>query len=106
MLPERTAEANRAFNVAIIPSAPDDIKSAEIVGRWTIHVTFNDGTQGIVDMEALVNSEDAGVFAALRDPAAFAQAYLQWGVLTWPGELDLAPDVMHEAIKETGVYAA
>jgi hypothetical protein len=33
------------------------------------------------------------------------QAFLQWGALTWPGELDLAPDAMHDAIKETGLYA-
>jgi hypothetical protein len=57
-------------------------------------------------MEALIHGPDAGVFAALRDPSIFGRAYLQWGALTWPGDLDLAPDAMYEAIREAGVYIA
>jgi hypothetical protein len=38
---------------------------------------------------------EAGVFAALRDPSLFAQAALDYGAVSWPGELDLAPDAMH-----------
>jgi len=26
------------------------------------------------------------------------------GAVTWPGELDLAPDAMHAAIRRTGVW--
>jgi len=48
----------------------------------------------------------AGVFAAFRDPKVFSQAYLQWGTLTWPGELDLAPDAMYTSIKSTGRFVA
>jgi hypothetical protein len=107
MLQDRSAETNRALGIVppIVPSAPDDIKSAAITGRWTLHVVFNDGVEGDVDLEAFIHAPDAGVFEALRDPAAFAQVFLQWGALTWPGDLDLAPDAMHEAIKETGLYA-
>jgi len=90
----------------IVPSAPWHIKSAAIVGPWRLRVTFNDGLQGDVDLEAFIHSPDAGVFEALRNPYAFGQAYLQWGALTWPGELDLAPDAMYDAIREAGVYIA
>ena len=107
MLPERTAEANRSLGIVppIVPSAPWDIKSAAITGPWRLHVVFNDGTAGDVELEAFIHAPDAGVFEALRDPEVFAKAYLQWGVLMWPGELDLAPDAMHDAIKRTGRYA-
>jgi hypothetical protein len=56
-------------------------------------------------MKQFVQGEQAGVFAALRDPAIFAQARVEYGVVTWPGELDLAPDAMHEAIKQYGTWS-
>jgi hypothetical protein len=30
------------------------------------------------------------------------QAHLEYGVVTWPGEIDLAPDAMHDAVKKSG----
>lgn len=107
MLKERTAEANRALGIVppIIPGAPEDIKSAAIVGPWRLHVIFHDGLEGDVDLRAFIHAAHAGVFEALRDPEFFRQAYLQWGALTWPGDIDLAPDAMYEAIKEAGLYA-
>ena len=113
MLAEKTAETNRALGIVplIVPSAPWHIKSAEIVGRWTFHVVFNDGTEGEIDIERLVNSPDAGSFALLRDPELFEKAFLYCGFITWPtgndefADLDLAFHGMHDAIKETGLYA-
>jgi len=42
------------------------------------------------------------VFAALQDPARFAEVGIDQGAVTWPGHLDLAPDAMYDAIKATG----
>jgi hypothetical protein len=67
-------------------------------------VEFQDGTAGKVDMNAFVHADDAGVFAALTNPARFAEAFVDYGVVTWPGEIDLAPDAMHQAIRETGQW--
>jgi len=60
---------------------------------------------GIVDISRLVHSARAGVFAALADPSLFAQVWLDYGAVAWPGELDLAPDAMHRAIQELGEWA-
>ena len=54
----------------------------------------------MVDLSGLVHSTKAGVFAALADPFLFAQVRLDCGAVAWPGELDLAPDAMHDAIQE------
>jgi len=51
-------------------------------------------------MSRFVHSPNAGVFAALADPRLFAQVTLDYGAVTWPGELDLAPDAMHDAIQK------
>jgi hypothetical protein len=53
-------------------------------------------------MAEFIESVGAGVFTALRDEKLFRQARVILGAVTWPGELDLAPDAMHRAIKEFG----
>ena len=55
-------------------------------------------------MNALIHSPRAGVFAQLADPVLFAQAYIQYGAVSWPGELDLAPDAMYTELKKTGEW--
>jgi len=72
--------------------------------EYRLHVRFNDGLAGIVDISRLVCSPKAGVFAALADPGLFSRAFVHYGVVTWPGGLDLAPDAMHDAIRESGEW--
>ncbi|EKD74873.1 MAG: hypothetical protein ACD_44C00312G0005 [uncultured bacterium] len=71
---------------------------------YRLQVTFLDGTQGIVDMSKLVLSETAGVFAVLKNPVLFNQVGLEYGAVTWPGEIDLAPDAMYAEIKKNGEW--
>jgi hypothetical protein len=71
---------------------------------FRLKVRFLDGTEGVVDMSARVHSTDAGVFAALANPARFAEVFVDYGVVTWPGEIDLAPDAMHHAIQAAGLW--
>jgi Protein of unknown function (DUF2442) len=54
----------------------------------------------------LASARVAGtVFEALRDDAAFAQARVELGAVTWPSGADLAPDAMYDAILEHGSWA-
>jgi Protein of unknown function (DUF2442) len=71
---------------------------------YRLFVRFIDGTTGEVDLSRLVVSDRAGIFAALRDPALFAQVYLEYGAVMWPGEIDLAPDAMYDEIKKQGQW--
>jgi len=68
--------------------------------NYCLEVTFLDGTCGEVDMSKLIFSWDAGVFEVLRDVHIFVQVYVDDGVVTWPGEIDLAPDAMYQEIKK------
>ena len=65
---------------------------------------LNDASKGEVDLSRLILGPDAGVFAVLRDEALFRQAHVTLGAVTWPGDLDLAPDAMHQAIRERGEW--
>jgi len=55
-------------------------------------------------MKSLITSQHAGVFSALRDEQVFKQVYLAFGVTTWPGDINLAPDAMHREIKQHGQW--
>ncbi len=106
MLTKPSAPEDRTLGIIppILAGQPDDVKAVEVDGPFRLRVTFFDGVSGIVDMTELVHSSEAGVFAALADPAVFAQAFVLYGVVAWPGELDLAPDAMYEEIRANGEW--
>jgi hypothetical protein len=83
---------------------PWRVEQVQAVEGYRLKVRFIDGLEGEVDMATMVHSPDAGVFAVLRDPIIFGQVFLQYGAVTWPGELDLAPDAMHERIRAEGIW--
>ncbi len=103
---QTTPQENPAASVTppVQLSMPWRLTFVEPLPDWRLQVRFLDGTEGMVDMAGLVHSPEAGVFAALADPARFGQVYLHLGAATWPDGIDLAPDAMYEAIREKGVW--
>jgi hypothetical protein len=73
--------------------------------NFTLEATFFDGTHGFVEMAGLIIGNNAGVFAGLKDKTLFNQVYLEHGAVTWPGEIDLAPDAMHHEVKRKGTWS-
>lgn len=106
MQPNAATTEDHAAEVApeTIPRAPWRVSDLEVLAGFRLRVRFNDGTEGMVEMAELINSPVAGVFAALRDENRFRQAKVVLGAVTWPGDLDIAPDAMHHAIKENGSW--
>ena len=86
----------------IVSTAPWRLSKVKPLPNYELEVEFNDGLHGIVEMVRLIMSDKAGVFAALKDQDLFREVHIEYGVVTWPGELDLAPDAMHDAIKQKG----
>ena len=78
-----------------------DVVDVKAVPPTALQVRFADGTVGLVRFEP---SHLTGVFAALKDPAVFAQARIKSGAVTWPSDLDLAPDAMYAEIKSRGEW--
>ncbi len=99
---ETDTKANCASGLT--PSVPWRIRSMQLLDDYCLSVQFMDGLKGIVDLSGLLLEKNPGVFAALRDVHFFKQAYIDRGAITWPGNLDLAPDAMYEAIQKTGKY--
>jgi len=63
----------------------------------TVRVVFVDGEVRDVDITPLL---DTPAFSPLRDPALFEQVKIdeQTGTITWPGDVDLDPDVIYAAL--------
>jgi hypothetical protein len=40
----------------------------------------------------------------LLDPEIFNRVHVEGGAVTWPGNVDLAPDAMYQAIKAHGEW--
>jgi Protein of unknown function (DUF2442) len=79
---------------------PWHVTDVHPAGGYRLFVTFADGTHGEVDLSRLVASDNAGVFAQLRDPTIFARVSVAYGAVTWPNGIDLAPDAMYDEIKK------
>ena len=106
MRPESNAgkDSSAALADEVFPRSPWRVTEVEALVGYRLRVTFADGLSGIVDMSRIVHSPQAGVFAALADPSLFAQVRAEFGAVSWPGDLDLAPDAMHSAIQEHKVW--
>jgi len=91
-------------SAGISPTASWRVAEVTVLPCYQLKVRFLDDTEGLIDMSRLIFSDEAGVFAALRDQTLFTQAHLELGAVTWPGEIDLAPDAMYTEIKQHGKW--
>ena len=97
------ADTQQDCTIGIAPSVPWRVNKVEALPFFRLRVQFEDGTEGVVDMGNFLN-RDCGVFKPLRDEAIFSEVYIQHGAVTWPDELDLAPDKMHDELQKAAIY--
>lgn len=97
-------EYSPATVTSLKPRMPWRVVEAVPLDNYRVMVRFVDGTTGTVNLSRLIQSPRAGVFAQLADQALFNQVFVEHGAITWPGELDLAPDAMYAEIKKTGEW--
>lgn len=72
-----------------------DVIEARALTNYRLHLRFDDGTEGEVDVAALVPFD--GVFAPLGDPAEFGAVSVdpELGTVVWPCGADLDPLVLY-----------
>jgi hypothetical protein len=75
-----------------------DVVGAKALDGFRLHVRFEDGVEGEIDLTGLIRFE--GVFAPLRDPARFSEVRVhpELGTVCWPNGADLDPDVLYARI--------
>ena len=78
-----------------------DVTEVKVVSDFALAVRFQDGLEGVVKF---LPSFFRGVFTHLANPLEFQKVQIVDGVVTWPGELALAPDAMYAEIKRKGAW--
>jgi hypothetical protein len=72
-----------------------DVVEVKPEPHYRLFVRFKDGVAGRVQLRP---DELTGALAPLRDEQFFGQAFIDYGAVAWPGEIDLAPDAMYAQI--------
>jgi hypothetical protein len=79
------------------------VTSVRPLDDYKLDVTFDDGTNGVVDMKDRLFGP---VFEPLRDRALFERVSVdEFGAICWPNGADLAPDALHERMRRTPATA-
>jgi hypothetical protein len=83
------------FHAAAMNSSRTTITDVEPLSERWVRLTFADGAVHEVDLGGVL--EVGGVFAPIRDDRELFEAATvdqEFGTITWPGDIDLDPDVL------------
>lgn len=70
----------------------DYVKAVEPLEGSRLAVTFRDGKSGVYDMGPKL---EYPCYAPLEDRAFFARAFVEFGTVCWPGDIDIAPEELY-----------
>ncbi|MDE3091983.1 MAG: DUF2442 domain-containing protein [Chloroflexota bacterium] len=76
-----------------------DVVDVQVLDGYKVHLTFQDGTTGIVDLEPHLQGP---VFEPLRDDRQLFQSVRvdpEAGTIVWPNGADIAPDTLYQETK-------
>lgn len=79
-----------------------DVVEVKPEPEYSLFVKFQDGLSGRV---RLTLGDLTGALAPLRDKEFFERVYIEYGAITWPGNIDLAPDAMHRQVRWAEIEA-
>jgi hypothetical protein len=79
-----------------------DIVAVSVPRHGVLKLRFEDGLEGEVDVSERIWGP---VFERVRTEEGFREVYVdpEIGAIVWPGDVDLAPDVLYERVR-TGVW--
>jgi hypothetical protein len=71
------------------------VRSFEIPSEFTIRVSFDDGTEQVIDFAPVLAGE---IYSPLRDESLFRQVRIdsEAGTLVWPNGADFDPATLHD----------
>lgn len=69
-----------------------EVCHVEIGLGFNLLVTFQNGERRCFDMAPYLQYP---VFQKLKNPAFFSLARVDYGTVTWPGDIDIAPETLY-----------
>jgi hypothetical protein len=75
-----------------------DIVEVHPLDGYRLHLKFEDGAEGVIDLDQLVPF--SGVFASLRERSEFVSVQVnpELGTVCWPSGADLDPGVLYSLV--------
>jgi len=70
-----------------------EVNAVEPVSNFGLILTFNNGERRCFDMRPYLRYT---VFRKLENPGYFSLARVDYGTVTWPGDIDIAPETLYE----------
>jgi Protein of unknown function (DUF2442) len=71
---------------------------AKYINKYKIWLKFNDGEEGIVDLESTILNDHRPIFNALKDLEQFKNFKVDADTIVWENGLDLAPEFLFELV--------
>ena len=77
------------------------INSAKYAGKYNLQLAFNNGKEGMVNLEETVLKDKRKIFLKLKNISNFKNFKVDHSTVVWFNELDLAPEYLfYLAFKE------
>lgn len=77
------------------------VTKAKYIKFYEIWLKFNDGIEGIVDLEPTITNDHREIFKELKDPEEFKKFKVDADTIVWENGLDLAPEYLYDLTIKT-----
>ncbi len=79
------------------------IVAVRVVRDRVVHLTFDDGLEGDVDLAPRMPGPVLSRISASDEE--FGKVTVDWETVVWPGDADLAPEPLYDAVAGAAVLA-
>lgn len=69
-----------------------DVVKVEARSDYTLMLEFENGERRVFDMAPLMDKKP---FVHLKESPVFMTAFVDYGTVVWPGEIDIAPETLY-----------
>lgn len=69
-----------------------DVVKVEVGPGYTLRLEFENGEKRVFDMSPYMDKQP---FARLKGSPLFARAFIDYGTVVWPGNIDIAPETLY-----------
>jgi hypothetical protein len=70
-----------------------DVVSVEASADYKLRLQFENGEKRIFDMSPYMKKKP---FVQLENSPLFTKAFIDYGTVVWPGNIDIAPETLYE----------
>lgn len=70
-----------------------DVVKVEATADYLLHLEFENGERRVFDMAPYLDKKP---FVRLKASPLFARAFVDYGTVVWPGDIDIAPETLYD----------